>query len=282
MACLPILSKFTVQPIFQAQKAQQDSTIGSLDLGITNEPILIDPMFAQIRESMNLGWDDLKRIRDDEQSCYEIRDGSIVKIEAFSDNTGRYYSLYPTYRAPTMLISGIPMHRIKNTDPYADTISKIKAAHPSGMVLDTTTGLGYTAIQAAQTSEQVITIELDPVVIDICQRNPWSQALFSNPRISQLIGDSFDVVQTFPDGKFSCIIHDPPTFSLAGDLYSSEFYGQVFRILKQNGRFFHYIGDLESSSGRRVARGVAQRLERAGFLRVVPQPKAFALMAYKG
>ena len=86
--------------------------------------------------------------------------------------------------------------------------------------------------------------------------------------------------QAFEDESFTCIIHDPPTFSLAGDLYSGEFYRQLHRRLRRKGRLFHYIGDLESRSGRNVARGVVRRLQEAGFARVVRRPRAFGVVAY--
>jgi hypothetical protein len=181
-----------------------------------------------------------------------------------------------------MLISGIPMHRIKGTDPYRDTLQKIKTIAPvTGHVLDTATGLGYTAIEAAKTADHVVTIELDPVALEIAQLNPWSQALFENPRITQLVGDSFEEIQDFESGTFARIIHDPPAFSLAGDLYSGEFYRQLFRVLRSGGRLFHYVGDLESKSGRIVSKGAVRRLQEAGFSRVVRRPEAFGLVAYK-
>jgi len=52
-------------------------------------------------------------------------------------------------------------------------------------------GLGYTAIEAAHTSEHVITIELDPTVVEIARQNPWSRALFSNPKIERRVGGQF-------------------------------------------------------------------------------------------
>ena len=66
-------------------------------------------------------------------------------------------------------------------------------------VLDTTTGLGYTAIAAAQTAYELITIELYPTVLEVCRLNPWSQELFTNPKIKQCIGDAYDVVEEFKD-----------------------------------------------------------------------------------
>jgi hypothetical protein len=174
------------------------------------------------------------------------------------------------------------MHRIKGTDPYHDTLAKLRALGKArGHVLDTTTGLGYTAIEAARTAERVTTIELDPATLEVARSNPWSRALFNTPSIEQIVGNASDVVQQFADARFSRIIHDPPIFSLAGELYSGEFYRHLFRVLKQGGRIFHYIGSLESKSGSGTARGVVRRLQQAGFSRVVRKPEAFGLLAYK-
>ena len=181
-----------------------------------------------------------------------------------------------------MLIAGFTMHRIVDIDPMEDTRKKIAAITPiTGRVLDTATGLGYTAIAAARTAEQVITIELDPGAQEIARLNPWSRDLFANPRIKQLMGDAFEVVPTFADETFDRIIHDPPVFSLAGELYSSVFYQQLYRVLRRGGRLFHYIGNLESKSSGTVARGALKRLQGAGFTRVVRRPEAFGVVAYK-
>jgi hypothetical protein len=70
-------------------------------------------------------------------------------------------------------------------------------------------------------------------------------------------------------------------FSLAGELYSGEFYRHLYRVLARKGRLFHYVGDPDSRSGRNVTRGVVRRLQEAGFGRVVRKPRAFGLVAYK-
>jgi predicted methyltransferase len=181
-----------------------------------------------------------------------------------------------------MLVSGLPMHRIKDTDPYRDTREKIKAARPAGSVLDTCTGLGYTAIEASKLITCKSPPSTDPAALEICRSNPWSQVLFDNPKITQIIGDSFDEIAGFPDGAFTRIIHDPPYFSLAGDLYSLEFYRQACRVLSRNGRLFHYIGDPESKSGRSATAGVIKRLEQAGFRHIERAPRAFGVVASKG
>ena len=174
------------------------------------------------------------------------------------------------------------MHRIKDTDPLRDTREKIKAARPvTGRVLDTHTGLGYTAIEAARTADHVLTIEIDPTVLEIAAENPWSRDLFHNPKITRRLGDCFDVVDELPDGAFDRVIHDPPAFSLAGHVYSRDFYEELYRVLHRRGRLFHYIGNPDSPSGKSVTQGVVRRLKEAGFSRVDPAPRAFGVVASK-
>jgi hypothetical protein len=240
----------------------------------------VDGGFA-LPDGQTLSFQQMEQINSDENGCYQLEDGNLHKVEFFSDFTNRYYSLMPTEAAPTMLISGIPMHRIKDTNPMADTRQKIKAlGRADGLVLDTTTGLGYTAILAAQTARQVITVEFDPTVIEVCRANPWSQELFTNPKIQQLIGDSADLAPGFADETFNAILHDPPTFNLAGHLYSGQLYATFYRILKSNGRLFHYIGNPQSRYGATTGRGVVNRLKKAGFS-VSPRDRAFGVLAKK-
>jgi predicted methyltransferase len=173
------------------------------------------------------------------------------------------------------------MHRIKDTDPWRDTLAKVKTIAPlTGRVLDTATGLGYTALVAAQTAVEVVTIELDPAGLEIARANPWSRELFERANIQQLIGDAAEIVPTLEAASFARIVHDPPQLSLAGHLYSEEFYRELRRVLARGGRLFHYIGDPNSPFGSRTTSGVMRRLHNAGFARVVRRPEAFGLVAY--
>jgi predicted methyltransferase len=277
-----VVSAHTLHPALEAHQAGLRSQAITPDLGITRCEVGLDPAGVHFPTGVTLSWQGVDTVCASEGGCFLVEDGVAEKIQAFSADTDRFYSLYPTQGAPTMLLSGLPMHRIKGTDPHQDTLNKVKTIRPLvGRVLDTATGLGYTAIEAARTADQVTTIELDPAVLTIARRNPWSQELFDNPKIAQVIGDSFEQAPLFADNTFSRIVHDPPMFSLAGDLYSGEFYRQLWRILKNTGRLFHYIGDLESSSGQRVTRGVVRRLQEAGFKNITQRKDAFGLVAYK-
>jgi len=214
--------------------------------------------------------------------CFLVESDAFEKIQTFSEDTGRAITLYPTPGAPTILISGTPMHRIKGSNPYQDTLTKIRAITPlSGRVLDTATGLGYTACQASRLARRVITIELDLAVIEISRLNPWSKELFESEKIERLLGDTYDLVNGFRDECFDAIIHDPPMFSLAGDLYSGEFYGRLHRVLSRGGKLFHYVGDPASKSSGSVTRSVVKRLKEAGFRDVTLRPEAFGVVAVR-
>jgi hypothetical protein len=253
----------------------------STDLGLSTDQVEKTNSGWQLPNGETLSLAQIHVINEDQNSCFLFIDGQLHKVEAFSEITYRYYSLMPTEKAPTMLISGIPMHRIKNTTPDKDTAQKIRALGKAyGTILDTSTGLGYTAIQAARTADKVITIEFDPTVIDICKVNPWSRSLFTDPKIHKVIADSAALAEVFQDGTFNAIIHDPPTFQIAGDLYSKSLYQTFYRILKEKGRMFHYIGNPDSRSGATVGRGVVTRLEAVGFS-VKPKGSAFGVLAKK-
>jgi predicted methyltransferase len=277
-----VVSYLEAEDLLRARQGGEARAVVSPDLGLSTVEVSVEPGGARFPEDQLLAWEDLETISDSPRGCFLAEAGDVRKIQVFSEATNRLYSLMPTQGAPTMLISGISMHRIKDIDPHQDTLRKIKTIAPiQGHVLDTATGLGYTAIQAAKSAERVVTIELDPAALEIARLNPWSEALFENPRITQIVGDSFEEIRSFENEAFARIIHDPPAFSLAGDLYSGEFYGELFRVLGRGGRLFHYIGDLESKSGRSIARGAVRRLGEAGFSRVVRRPEAFGLVGYR-
>ena len=164
------------------------------------------------------------------------------KVQFFSSETNRFYQLFPTKTAPTLKISGVPMHRHTHVDPLTDTTLKIKALRPHGLVLDTCTGLGYTAIYSAKEPkvEKVITVEKDENVLKIAGMNEFSKDLFGNPKIEIIQGDVFEKIKEFPARYFDCILHDPPTFIMATELYSLGFYRELYRVLKPKSRIWHY------------------------------------------
>ena len=277
-----ILSYVQAESLLKAKQQGIASVQISPDLGLSTVIVTLTSEGVAFPNGERLDWQSIEKIGKSEVNCFLLEDNTARPIQVFSEYTNRVCSLMPTRGAPSMLIAGFVMHRIKDIDPMQDTVRKIAAISPIvGRVLDTATGLGYTAIEAAKTADEVVTIEFDPGAQEIARLNPWSQALFHSPKIQQIMGDAYEVVQTFEDGSFARIIHDPPTFSLAGELYSGAFYQQLFRVLKRGGRLYHYIGDPNSKASGGVTKGALKRLQEAGFARVVRRPEAYGVVAYK-
>ena len=207
-----------------------------------------------------------------------------MEAKFFDEKTKKFYKLVPTKTWPTLEISGIHMHRIREVDPKTDTELKIKSLGKIyGRVLDVCIGLGYTAILLARkrSVEKVVSIEKDENVINIARQNEFSRELFENPKIELIIWDAFEVVRNFESEAFNFIIHDPPRFSLAPELYSQEFYNQLYRVLKKNGKMFHYVGEPGKFSGKNFLQGITRRLLLAGFKKILKVREAKGLVAYK-
>ena len=242
----------------------------SLDLGFSlsvinkvKGKILLD----EFNEELNLNYVKKLRIKDD--SVYVIEEGHLRELSFYGN--GKFYRLVAVKncKAPTLEISGIHMHRVKNICPWNDSLGKVKllGIRKGDLVLDICTGLGYTAIASLRYgASKVYTIEIDENVLSIASFNPWSRFLESN-EITIFLGDAFDVIDAFKNSIFDKIIHDPPRFSLAGELYSREFYRKLFRVIKPEGKLFHYIGKPGEAIGRKsVTKGVVNRLREVGFI----------------
>jgi uncharacterized protein len=79
-------------------------------------------------------------------------------------------------------------------------------------------------------------------------------------------GDIGEQIATLPSRSIDAILHDPPRFGIAGELYSRVFYEQLARVLKRKGKLFHYTGTPNKlTSQRDVPNEVANRLRHAGF-----------------
>jgi uncharacterized protein len=279
------LSRFSILPLLAARQSGLSELAVSPDLNRSKVLVALTEAGAIFPEGITLSWEALGEIVGSKHGCFSVEatSGEVRPIRVFSGSTKRYYSLYGTEAGPpTLLISGIPMHRIKNIDPLRSSQAMVTAlGRCLGQVLDTATGLGYTALGLARAATKVITVEWDPAAHEICRASPWSDGLFTSPNLETRLGDSFEVVQGFSDGQFSGILHDPPTLALAGQLYSGEFYRRLHRVLQKRGRLFHYIGDPESRTGASTTAGVIKRLKEAGFIKILPAPEAFGVACEK-
>ena len=275
-----ITSAQALQLLEANKKGLKEAEI-SLDLNKTLSKVKIQNNEFIFQDNQKLEESQLKKPVKDDTSCFLIRDNSLAKIQMFSDETNKFYKLVPTKDAPTIEISGIRMHVTKEMSPMEDTNKKIASIAPiKGFILDTCMGLGYTAIAASKHVDFVITCEKDGNVIEMAGLNPWSKELFNNKKISILKTDVLGEIKIFKSSMFDAIIHDPPRLSLASELYSLDFYRQLFRVLKNHGKIYHYTGS-PGSKNRKVnlVGNVSKRLKQAGFRNI--QKAHYGLTAAK-
>jgi predicted methyltransferase len=181
--------------------------------------------------------------------------------------TAALIKLVPTrWGAPTFEIDGIKMLPTAKVSPYADAERKVGLIQPRGKaILDTCGGLGYFAAWClAGGARQVLSFEKSADVLWLRSLNPWSPT--ADGALTLTHGDIAERIVALPGGSVDAILHDPPRFGIAGELYSLVFYDQLARVLKRRGRLFHYTGSPNKlTSGRDVPNEVARRLRNAGF-----------------
>ena len=192
--------------------------------------------------------------------------------------TSSLIKLVPTdWGPPTFEIDGIKMLPTARVSPYDDAARKVALIQPRGkVILDTCGGLGYFAACCLQgEAAEVLSFEKNPDVLWLRSLNPWSPA--PGGRLTLTRGDIVETITKLPDRSCDAILHDPPRFGIAGELYSQAFYAQLARVIKRKGRLFHYTGTPNRlTSGRDVPTEVAQRLRQAGF---VAEPSGDGILA---
>ncbi len=192
-------------------------------------------------------------------------------FEPVARYTTALIKLVPTeWGPPTFEIDGIKMLPTAQVSPYADAERKVGLIQPRGKtILDTCGGLGYFAAWCLQgQARQVLSFEKNADVIWLRSLNPWSPGMENAARgvLTLTHGDIVQEIAKLSDGSMDAILHDPPRFGIAGELYSQAFYDQLARVLKRKGRLFHYTGTPNKlTSGRDVPKEVLKRLRLAGF-----------------
>jgi predicted methyltransferase len=173
--------------------------------------------------------------------------------------------------APTFEIDGIKMLPTAKESPFDDARRKVALVEPRGKVLlDTCGGLGYFAACCLEAGvARIHSFEKNPDVLWLRTLNPWSpdpDAPASGGRLQLARADVTQAIEQIADASVDALLHDPPRFGIAGELYSQAFYDHLARVCRRGGRLFHYTGSPNKlTSDRDVPREVAKRLEKAGF-----------------
>ena len=260
----PLLTRVTADALRAARDAGAPTWSGSLDLGRSETVVELSPDRWR--------W---------QAGAFPYPDGSKDRTIYWWDGddfvpAARYgralYKLVPTdWGAPTFEIDGIKMLPTAKVSPFEDARTKVALVAPRGKrVLDTCGGLGYFAACCLEAGvAHVHSFEKSEDVLWLRTLNPWSpdpQTQEASDRLTLAQGDVSKEIERLGDAAFDALLHDPPRFGIAGELYSQAFYDQLARVLRRGGTLFHYTGRPNRlTSGRDVPREVSRRLEKAGF-----------------
>jgi len=200
-----------------------------------------------------------------DRTIYHWDGGAFQPVARFTQSL---IKLVPTeWGPPTFEIDGIKMLPTSKVSPYADAERKVNLIQPRGkVILDTCGGLGYFAAWCVLGhAKQVLSYEKNPDVMWLRSLNPWSPQAGRELVLTQ--GDVAAQIMELRSESIDAILHDPPRFGIAGELYSQAFYDELARVLRRGGRMFHYTGSPNKlTSGRDVPNEVATRLRNAGFV----------------
>ena len=265
LALPPLLTLAVHESLLAARAAGARFVECSLDLGLSSTRVAITAD-AWVWNQHSFPY--LERCRD--RSVYSWIDSNFQPLARFS--TSLIKLVTSAWGPPTFEIDGIKMLPTARVSPYEDARLKVALIEPRGkQVLDTCGGLGYFAAWCLRGgATRVQSFEKNADVLWLRTLNPWSpDSPWSQLDRRALELTQADVTQVIGDlgaGSIDAVLHDPPRFGIAGELYSQQFYDQLARVLKSRGRLFHYTGSPNKvSRGRDLAQEVCGRLERAGF-----------------
>ena len=255
----PLVTSAVNDALLAAAHAGAPTVECSLDLGLSKSTVRIESE-VWVWEGQRFPY--LQTCKD--RTIYHWVDESFEAVARFRSSL---IKLIPTeWGPPTFEIDGIKMLPTLKVSPYADAERKVALIQPRGKrVLDTCGGLGYFAAWCVRgQAAEVASYEKNADVIWLRSLNPWSPAIGAGLTLSE--GDITEHIAARPRESVDAVLHDPPRFAIAGELYSQAFYEQLARVMRRKGRMFHYTGSPNKiTSGRDVRGEVATRLRRAGF-----------------
>ena len=260
----PLLTRPVSEQLQAARAGGAGAWTGSLDLGRSSGEALLEADAWQWKDARYPYPPALK-----DRTIYHWDGEDFAPVSRFS---GSLIKLVPTeWGAPTFEIDGIKMLPTMKASPVEDARIKVALVEPRGkVVLDTCGGLGYFAACCLESgATRIHSFEKNEDVLWLRTLNPWSpdpDAPANGGRLQLAHADVSKAIAQIADASVDALLHDPPRFGIAGELYSQIFYDHLARVLRRGGRLFHYTGSPNKlTSGRDVPREVAKRLEKAGF-----------------
>jgi predicted methyltransferase len=255
----PLLTAATAETLRDALRGGATRCECSLDLGLSVGPVDVSAA-GFIWQQSQYPWPPALKPR----TIYYWDGTEFVPASLYA---GSLLKLVPTpWGAPTFEIDGIKMLPSLNESPFEDARRKVELVGVRRKrVLDTCGGLGYFAAWCLRLgATHVLSCEKNPHVLWLRELNPWSPRADAVLEVCSAASEQH--IGSLAAASFDAVLHDPPRFGIAGELYSRSFYEQLVRVLRPGGTLFHYTGSPNKlTSGRDVQGEVLRRLSECGF-----------------
>ena len=198
-----------------------------------------------------------------------LYDKNLIPLALFDD---RYYALTWTNNAPILEIDGIRMHvfYLKSPFKYGRYVANI--VRNGTYYLETCFGQGYIS---RLIDKPLVSYEKSKAVLELAKLNPWSQDALNKHKVHN------KSIWDLEEEGFDRIIHDPPSFRTAQDLYSQSFYKLLYERSKPGTIFYHYTGEPNKRKRFNIMSHVIKNAEKAGWRLLRKDDKVKALIFKK-
>jgi len=249
----------TIQKYLIAKKENKSSFEISLDLGITKTICPIGEFSAIL--------DKCPKIRNEDIMYWDKKKEEGFKLQIANENGIFSLRKDKNENKPILYINAVKMNvsKDKGIDGYNESVIGNLGIKKSDIVLEVCTGAGYKTLLLSEKAENVVSVEKSKEVLELMKYNPYVCGLLKKKNVKIINDDATSYVKTVKE-KFTKILHDPPTFKFAPELYTVEFYGDLYGLAEQGCILFHYTGNPGTKfRGKDIVGATIERTKQAGW-----------------
>lgn len=249
----------TINELEKAKKENKKEITLSLDLGLTKKTISVDNLSSIISNC--------PKIRNEDIVFYDENKKMGFKLQIANENG--ICSLRKDFKEskPVLYINAVKMNVSKDfgIDGYNENVIKNLQLKKTDFVLEICTGAGYKTILLVEKAKKVISVEKSEDVLELMKYNPYTKDLQNKTNLEIINIDAIKFVRNTKE-KFDKILHDPPTYKFAPELYTEKFYKDLFLISENGCIFFHYTGNPGNKfRGTDIIKATVERAISAGW-----------------